>query len=149
MKKEVYPMVNEFLRKYPLTMAFRLRQHCKVMEKHLNPGEEILYIFAGQKNNRSIGLPNTFIIALTNKRLLFARKRIFFGYFFYAITPDLFNDLKVESGLIWGKIIIDTVKELAIISNISISALNEIETNITEYMITEKRKYSGFKKDSK
>ena len=39
----------------------------------------------------------TFVIALTDKRLLFARKRMMFGYFFYAVTPDMFNDLKVNS----------------------------------------------------
>lgn len=146
---DIYKKVKSFMRKHPGTVAFRLRAHSKILGEYVNPGEEILYIFAGQKNNRSIGLPNTFIIALTNKRLVFARKRIFFGHFFYAITPDLFNDLKVESGLIWGKIIIDTVKELATISNIAIPALDEIETNITEYMIREKKGYAAQKRDSK
>ncbi len=144
---DVYSKVKKFKKKYKGTVAFRLKAHSEVLEKHLNPGEEVLYVFAGQKNNSSIAVPNTFIIALTNKRLVFARKRLFFGYFFYSVTPDMFNDLKANSGVLWGKIVIDTVKELAIISNISKSALSEIETEITEYMMREKKKYAIKKKD--
>lgn len=140
-----YKMIKKFMTKYPMTLAFRLQEHAKIMDRHINPGEKILYIFAGQKNDRSIGLPNTFLVALTNDRLVFARKRLIFGYFFYAITPDLFNDLKVDSGLIWGKIVIDTIKELSTISNIDKAALSEIETKITEYMMEEKQKYPTLK----
>jgi hypothetical protein len=59
----------------------------------------------------------------------------------------MFNDLKVEMGLVWGKIIIDTVKEEVFLSNIQKSALSEIETNITQYMMEEKKKY-GIKQES-
>ena len=140
-----YEQVLKFLKKYPDTITFRLKEHCKVLDKYINPDEKIEYIFAGQKNAKSIALPNTFVIALTDKRLLFARKRLMFGYFFYAVTPDMFNDLKVNSGIIWGKIEIDTVKEHAIISNLSKNALDEIETKITQFMIEEKRKYNNGK----
>ena len=143
-----YKKVLEFKKKYKGTLAFRLKAHCKVLDKHLNPGEKIVYVFAGQKNSSSIAVPNTFVVALTNKRLLFARKRLFFGYCFYAVTPDMFNDLKVNSGIIWGQIVIDTVKELAYISNVSKDALDEIETAITEYMMEEKKKYPQ-RKDAK
>ena len=74
-----YKKVLEFKKKYKGTLAFRLKAHCKVLDKHLNPGEKIVYVFAGQKNSSSIAVPNTFVVALTNKRLLFARKRLFFG----------------------------------------------------------------------
>lgn len=141
-----YEQVKKFMKRHPGTIAFRLKEHCNILDKHLNPDETIKYVFAGQKNNSSISTPNTFVIALTDKRLLFARKRLMFGYFFYAVTPDMFNDLKVNSGIIWGKIIIDTVKELAIISNISKDALSEIETSITQHMAEEKKKYFS-KKD--
>lgn len=135
----MYNEVLKFKKKYPSTIAFRLKEHCKVLEKHLNPGEKVIYIFAGQKNAHSIAIPNTFVIALTSERLVFARKRLFFGYFFYAITPDMFNDLKVNSGILWGKIMIDTVKEFAVISNLSKDSLSEIETKITQYMMNEKK----------
>ncbi len=143
----MYNEVLKFKKKYPSTIAFRLKEHCKVLEKHLNPGEKVIYIFAGQKNAHSIAIPNTFVIALTSERLIFARKRLFFGYFFYAITPDMFNDLKVNSGILWGKIMIDTVKEFAVISNLSKDSLSEIETKITQYMMNEKKKYSLNNKD--
>ena len=136
-----YKKVLEFKKKYKGTLAFRLKAHCKVLDKHLNPGEKIVYVFAGQKNSSSIAVPNTFVVALTNKRLLFARKRLFFGYFFYAVTPDMFNDLTVKSNLVWGKIHIDTVKEYITLSYISKKALPEIETKIINLMIREKKKY--------
>ena len=39
--------------------------------------------------------------------------------------------------------IIDTVKELVVLSNIDPKALDIIETNITEYMMNEKKKYAS------
>ena len=62
------------------------------------------------------------------------------GYFFTSITPDMFNDLKVETKLVWGKVYIDTIKEFVTLSNISKKALPEIETKITDFMIHEKKR---------
>ena len=132
-----------YKRKYPKTIAWRIKSHAKVVEKHLNPGEEILYIFAGQKNNRFYDIWTSCVVALTNKRIMIAQKRVLFGYFFTSITPDLYNDLKVMTGIIWGKICIDTVKEKVVFSNIDKKSLNEIETNITEYMMKKKREYGN------
>lgn len=142
MKRTVYKEALEFKRKYPLTIAWRLKEHCKIIDKHLNKGEVIKYVFVGQKNNCWYDIITTNVIVMTNKRLLLASKRVLFGYFFTSITPDLFNDLKIKSGLIWGKVFVDTVGELVVISNVSKSALDEIETFITENMIKEKKKYS-------
>lgn len=139
--KEVYRLAKEFKRKYPLTIAWRLRSHSKVIAKHLNPDEKILYVFMGQKNHSSFDFVNTNLIVLTSKRLMIATKRLLFGYFFIAITPDMFNDLTVIDGIIWGRIKIDTVKEEVILSNIDPNALPEIETNVSDYMIKEKKKY--------
>ena len=136
-----YQMARNFKRKYPLTVAWRIKQHCKIIDKHINPEEKVLYVFLGQKNASSLDFVNTYVFALTNKRLIYATKRLVFGYFFYAITPDMFNDLTVKQGLIWGKIIIDSVKEEVLLSNISKNALDEIETKITQYMMEEKKKY--------
>jgi len=65
---------------------------------------------------------------------------VVFGYFFDSITPDLFNDLKVLSGVIWGKIHIDTAKEFITLSNIDKSALPEIEQMVGSCMRTKKQK---------
>lgn len=139
---KTYELAKEFKRKYPSTIAWRIKSHCKVIDKHINPDEEVLYVFLGQKNKSSFDFTNTYVVVLTTKRLLFATKRLLFGYFFTAVTPDMFNDLDVRSSLIWGRITIDTVKEEIRLSNISKNALDEIETNITEYMMREKRKYN-------
>ena len=73
-----YEMVREFKRKYPLTIAFRLKKHCDIIEKHLNPGEEILYAFPAQKNASVLEIFYTNVVALTNKRILVATKRVLF-----------------------------------------------------------------------
>lgn len=142
MESVVYKKVKEFKRKYPMTISWRLKAHCKIVDMHLNPGEVVKYAFAAQKNDNALDIITTYVVAITNKRILLAQKRLLFGYFFTTITPDLFNDLKVVMGIIWGKIYIDTVKEFVPLSNIQKEALPEIETCITEYMMIEKRKYS-------
>ena len=142
----VYEKLKEFKKKYPSTIAWRLKSHAGVIEKHLNPGEEVTYAFAAQKGLSSIDIFSTFAVILTNKRILLAQKRVLFGYTFLAITPDMFNDLTVNSGIIWGKVSIDTIKETVLLSDISKKAMNEIETQITEYMMEEKKKYT-LKKD--
>ena len=91
-----------------MTIAWRLKSHCKVIDKHLDEGEEVLYIFSGQKNDSSINIFNTYVIVFTDKRIIVATKRIVFGYFFRMITPDMFNDLKIYMGLLWGKVTLDT-----------------------------------------
>ena len=88
------------------------------------------------------------LIILTDKRLVVATKRLVFGYFLKVITPDMFNDLTIKQGPIWGKVIIDTVKEEVAISNLPKSGLDEIETSITEMMMEEKQKY-GHAEESK
>ena len=134
-----YELVRKFLRKYPFTIAWRVKQHCKIIDKHLNPGEKILYIFAGQKNDSMSEIFNTYVVALTDKRIMVATKRVVFGYFFLTVTPDMYNDLTVHKGLIFGSVTLDTIKEVIKITNIDPKALPEIETNITEIMIEKKK----------
>ena len=124
-----------FKSKYPLTIGWRLKKHSKLLLEHLHDDEVIRYAFYAQKNNSSLDVTSRGIIAVTNKRLVIARDRVVIGYFFDSITADMFNDLKVRSGIIWGKIIIDTINELVILSNISKSALQEIEEEVTSAML--------------
>ena len=140
-RNEVYNKVKEFKRKYPRTIAWRLKKNSKIVQMHLNPGEKVLYAFCAQKNNNPLDIITTCVVAVTNKRLVIGQKRVVFGYFYYSITPDLYNDLQIRTGLIWGNIIIDTVKEEVFLSNIDPNALVEIETSITEFMMNEKKKY--------
>ena len=139
----VYKKVCRFKERYPDTIGWRLKQNSEIVERHLNPEEEVLYAFTAQKNDNPINLIGSCVVALTNKRLLIGRKRVIVGYFLDSITPDMFNDLKISSGIIWGKVHIDTVKEYVTLSNISKDALTEIETKISEYMMKKKKEYKN------
>lgn len=134
-----YVIIKKFMKKYPMTIAWRVKRHCKIIDKHLNPGEKILYMFTGQKNESFADIFNTYVIVFTDKRIILATKRVVFGYFFKSITPDMYNDLTIHRGLIWGSVIIDTIKEVITISNIDVKALDEIETNITDIVIKQKK----------
>lgn len=136
-----YSLVKQFMKKFPMTIGWRLKKHCKVIDNHLNAGEEILYIFTGQKNDSYVNIFNTYVVVFTNKRIVLATKRVLFGYFFKSITPDMYNDLTIHRGLIWGSIVLDTVKEVITITNIDIKALDDVETNITEIMLRHKKEF--------
>ena len=137
----IYDAVLSFKNAYPKTVGWRYRKHCEVVEKHLNPGENVEYAFIAQKNDNPINLFQTCVVALTNERILIGRKRLLFGYNLDSVTPDLFNDLKVVSNIIWGKVYIDTIKEFITLSNIDKRALPEIETVISSFMMEQKKKY--------
>ncbi len=138
----VYEAALKFKRKHPGGLAWRLKKHCEVVEKHLNPGEKVLFVFFGQKNTRFYEPFFSAVVVLTNKRILIGQKRVVWGYFLSSITPDLYNDLLVYQGLLWGKVTIDTVKEEVTFSFLAKSGLDDVETNISELMMREKKKYA-------
>ena len=144
----IYEQAKEFKKKYPMTVAWRLNSHSKVIKKHLSSDEAILYVFAGQKSPFIWDMFSTYLVVLTNKRILVAEKRLLFGYYFISVTPEMFNDLSVQSGIIWGKVFIDTIKEQVIINNIDKRALAEIQNRVSEYMLEEKRKVVKVEKDN-
>ncbi len=137
----VYEQVLKFKEKYPLTIGWRIKKNSDIVQKHLNPDEIPLYSFIAQKNDNPFNILGSAVVTLTTKRILIGRSRVVIGYYLDSITPDMFNDLKVTGGIIWGKIYIDTVKEFVTLSNISNDALTEIETNISSYMMEEKKRY--------
>lgn len=136
----------EFKRKYPATRATRIAKHAKVVENYINDDEEILYVFCGQKNNEWYDIFSSCVIVLTNKRLLIGQKRVVWGSFYSQITPDLYNDMQIYRGLLFGKITIDTVKEKVVISNLDKRSLDEIETAISKFMMEAKK--NNYHKDS-
>lgn len=141
MNSSVYTKISEFIKKYPLTMAFRLGKHCKIVDKHLNPEEEVIYAFPAQKNISPVEIFSTCVVVFTNKRILIAQKRVLPGYRLNSITPDMFNDFQVYKGFIFGRIDIDTVKEVVQLSNLDPRSLTEVETNLSEYLLKEKPKF--------
>lgn len=140
----IYEKMCEYKKRHPKTIAWRLEKHSEVVEGYLNPGEEVSYVFCGQKNDKWYDIFSTSVIALTNKRLLIGQKRVMFGSILTQITPDLYNDMKVYKGLFFGKITIDTVKEEIVLTNIAKDALQEIETNVSEFMMNAKQKYKNY-----
>ena len=139
--KSAYEFALEFKRKHPMTIGWRIKQNASVVDRHVNSDEQILYAFVAQKNNNPFNFWSTAVVAITNKRILIGRKRVVIGYFLNAVTPDMFNDLKVTSGIIWGKIYIDTIKEFIVMSHLAKDSLDEIESAVSGYMMEEKNKY--------
>ena len=141
MKSEIYLKISSFIKKYPLTVAFRLGKHCKIIERHLNPDEQIIYAFPAQKNISPVDIFCTCIVVFTNKRIMVAQKRVLPGYRLSSITPDMFNDFQVYKGFIFGRIDIDTIKEVVQFSNLDPRSLTEVETNLSEYLTKEKPRF--------
>lgn len=142
--KNIYNEFLNFKKKYPKTVVWRARRHAKVLEEHINDTEELLYVFGGQKNKASLDLINSCLVAITNKRLIIGSKRLLWGYFFTAITPDMYNDMKIIKNLIWSDIEIDTIKERVYISNLDPKGAAEVETVLSEFMLQEKKKYGKY-----
>lgn len=142
----IYELAKEYKKKYPGTICFRIKKHSAVVEEYLNPDEEVLYVFCGQKNEKWNDLFSSSVIVLTNKRILIGQKRVLWGSYYTQITPDLYNDMKIYKGLFFGKIIIDTVKEEVVITNLDKNSLDEIETAISEFMMKEKKLYKKAEK---
>ena len=142
MRETCYDKLILFKKKYPFSVTwFRLKKHCQVMDKHLNDNERIEFVFAGQLDNDALSFFNTGILVLTNERLCVCQNRLIIGYKFSSVTPDLYNDMQVDSGLIWGTVCIDTIKEKIYVSNVQKSSLPEIETQVTKFMQEAKKKY--------
>lgn len=136
-----YKELKDFKKKHPLTIAWRIKSHAKIIDKHLDEKEKIYYAFVGQKNDNMLDIISTTAFVLTNKRIMLASKRLLFGYKFKSITPDMYNDITVGKSILFGRVVIDTMKEVVVFTNIAPSALDEIETKITEYMIAYKKHF--------
>ena len=58
-----YILIKDFMKKYPMTIAWRTKQKSKIIDKHLNHKEKILYIF----NSKNISKNQLFNNLLNNK----------------------------------------------------------------------------------
>ena len=140
MNNSVYESCKNFLKKFPRTIAWRIKKHSGVVQNHINDDEVVLFTFVGQKNTNWQFPFYTTCIVLTNKRMLLGRKRFFGRYLYTSITPDLLNDFEIKKNLLWGSVEIDTIKENFVISNLAKKALPEIEDAISKYLVDEKMK---------
>ena len=113
--------------------------------KQENPDEEPIYTFAGQKDGNPLSIFNTCVVCLTNKRIIIGQDSIVVDYTLNSITPELFNDMQVYSGVLFGKVTIDTIKETIEISNLDKRSLAEIESSVTSFMLAEKKKFAHYR----
>lgn len=87
-------------------------KHFKIIEENLLPGEEIKMPFIGLHNSISVSKHDGhFAYALTNKRIMMAQKKAVTGEIFQTVSLNNINDITFQSGLIYGKLTIDTIKE--------------------------------------
>lgn len=131
MNNKIYILAKKFKEKFFGTVAFRIKAHSNVIQEHINKDEKLLYVFCGQRGHSNYEIFSSCIIVLTDKRILVGTKRVLFGYFYTSVSLKWFNDLKIQSGVLWGKIIIDTAKEVLVISNLAKGSLYEIENAIS------------------
>ena len=68
MNKDIYLMAKDFKRKYPKTLAFRLKAHAKVASKFIGEDEEVKYVLVAQMKFLSNQLFNTNIVVYTEIR---------------------------------------------------------------------------------
>ena len=124
MNQDIYLGAKEFKKKYPKTIAFRLKAHAKVASKFVDNGEKVKYVFVAQKNFKSYEICNTNIVVLTDKRLVVATKRLLFGYFYRVITPDMFKDVYKR------QVLLSKIRSLKIPVTIQNELLNDKYQNI-------------------
>lgn len=140
MNRDVYENCKKFLKKYPGTIAWRVKKHSSVIQNHLNDDEVVLYTFLGQKNTMLIQPFFTTVIVFTNKRMLLGRKKYLGRYEYTSITPDMLNDFEIKTGFIFGSVEIDTVKEHFVIGGLNKKSLPAIEDALSKYLVNEKLK---------
>lgn len=141
MHEDVYQSCKKFIKKYPKTIAWRIKKHSSVVQEHINDDEVVLYSFAGQKNSNFLQPFFTTVVVFTNKRMLLGRKRYLGRYYYTSITPDMLNDFELRTNVLYGVVEIDTVKEHFTIGCLDKKSLSSIEDALSKYMVNEKLKY--------
>ncbi len=86
-------------------------KHFEVIASNLGPDEDVLFVFIGLHNYVSpTKHDNNFAYAITNKRIMMGQKKVI-GQNFQSVSLDQVNDISFTSGLAFGVITIDTLKE--------------------------------------
>jgi len=131
-------LAQDFKKRYPATVSWRLKRHSRLIDNNLHRNEEVFYAFGAQWNHK-FDMFDTAVFAITNERMIVAQQRVITGYQVISIDPRLFNDIKIDGKIFWGSLKIDTVKEIIDFSNISKKSLFEIKKVITSYVGSKKR----------
>lgn len=106
-------------------------KHFKIVEQQLKDDEEILVAFIGIKNFVDIANhEENWAYAVTNKRIIIGQKGLI-GEKVDVISLRDLNDISFRKGLVFGVLIIDTIKEefnVGLNKN-SATAIHELVTN--------------------
>lgn len=87
-------------------------KHFKLIEKSLHDDEEVFIAFMGLHNFTSVTKHDSnYAYAITNKRIIMAQKKMI-GENFKTVSLDYINDIEFNSGMVWGTLKIDTLKEV-------------------------------------
>lgn len=87
-------------------------KHFTLIQDSLAPDEEVLMCFVGLHNYVSASKHDgNYAYAISNKRIIMAQKRMI-GEHFQTIAFNNLNDIALNTGLMMGVIVIDTVKEV-------------------------------------
>lgn len=104
-------------------------KHFLVVENTLLPDETVLCVFIGLHNYISATKhDNNFAYAITNKRIIMGQKKVI-GQIVQVISLDNINDITHNTGLVFGVITIDTIKEtfnVAIAKKVSNNIYNTV-----------------------
>jgi len=86
-------------------------KHFALVENALAEDENVVMSFIGLHNYISAtNHNNNFAYAITEKRIIMAQKKLI-GEIQQSVFLDNINDITFTSGMIWGVITIDTIKE--------------------------------------
>ncbi|HIZ70393.1 MAG TPA: PH domain-containing protein [Candidatus Atopostipes pullistercoris] len=87
------------------------KKHFGVVEKQLKPNEEVLFAFVGLFNYVSTtNHESNYAIAITNERIIACQKKMM-GENVKIILRRNLNDITKSTGMIFGILTIDTIKE--------------------------------------
>lgn len=86
-------------------------KHFQLIADNLKKDEKVILSFIGLHNYISTTKhDNNFAYVLTNKRFILAQKKVV-GEAFQTISLDNINDITFESGMTFGIVTVDTIKE--------------------------------------
>ena len=104
-------------------------KHFEIIQNNLQPDETIEMVFIGLHNYEGIAKhDNNFAYAITNKRILMAQKRVI-GMAFQSVSLKNINDITFTTGVAFGVITFDTIKEcfnVAVDKSAAVSINNEL-----------------------
>lgn len=106
-------------------------KHFKVVEQQLKDDEDVLVCFIGLKNFVDIANHDeNWAYAITNKRIIIGQKGLI-GEKVDVISLRDLNDISFRKGLVFGVLIIDTIKEVFNVglNKNSATAIHELVTN--------------------